>query len=65
MQDGMWGIVKDMVYQKKSENVEQLKETIAEAFAQFDAELCAKICRSVVSRCEKCIAENGGHFEHL
>ncbi len=54
------------MYAELSENVEALNTAIENAFEfeRFDAELCAKIC-SVISRCEKCVAVNGGHIKNL
>ncbi len=43
----------------------EMKEAIWSAFEYFDCDLCAKICRPVVARCEKCIVANVGHFENL
>jgi len=60
----VWGIVKEMVYSEKIESLEELKDSIENAFAHFDGDLCSKICRSVADRCTKCISKNGGHFEN-
>ncbi|MCP4489021.1 MAG: transposase, partial [Gammaproteobacteria bacterium] len=61
----VWGIVKEIAYAEKSNNLEEMKEAIQNAFAYFDGDLCAKICHSVVARCEKCITADGGHFENV
>ncbi len=60
----VWGIVKETVYAERSNTLEELKDAIDNAFAQFDADLCSRICRSVADRCTRCIAQNGGHFEN-
>ncbi len=58
--------MKEIVYANKSNNLEKMKEEMRNTFEHFDAgDLCAKICRSVVARCEKCIVANGDHFENL
>ncbi len=59
----LWGVVKNAVYAKNPKTIPQLKTAIQEAFAEITIELCEKVCRSVRSRCEKCIEADGGHFE--
>ncbi|CAF4927346.1 unnamed protein product [Pieris macdunnoughi] len=61
-----WGAGKEKVYSKSMQNVEELRQRIAEAvefvnngrFARF-------ISRSFLRRCRACIAAEGRQFEHL
>ncbi len=53
------------LFSRKSNSMQELKGTIENALAHFVTDLCSKICQSVAARCTKCIAQNGGHFEHL
>lgn len=66
MDFSVWGIVKDLVYVKKPLSLGDLKQFISEAFHDIDAnkDLCRKICRSVLSRCEECSKAEGNQFEH-
>ena len=61
------GIVKKKVYEKKPENVVQMREFIIEAFEKIGAnvELYHKVCNSVQDRLQECINADGGLFEHL
>ena len=61
------GIVKKKVYEKKPENVVEMREFIIEAFEEIGAnvELCHKVCNSVQDRLQGCINADGGLFEHL
>ena len=63
----LWGVVKQKVYEKKPENVVQMREFIIEAFEEIRAnvELCHKVCNSVHDRLQECINADGGLFEHL
>ena len=61
----VWGIVKKLVYSRKPRSVEDLRQFVIDAFANFDHDLCTSVCRSVLSRCRECIEAEGLQFEHL
>ena len=46
-------------------SVEDLRQFVIDAFANFDHDLCTKVCHSVVSRCRECIEAEGLQFEYL
>lgn len=64
MDFSVWGIIKDLVYATKPQNIQDLRQKIEEAFHYFSPELCSVICLSVPDRCRSCIANNGLQFEH-
>lgn len=65
MDFSVWGIVKNSVYSKKPRTLAHMEQFIREAFQDFNAELCTKICRSVLSRSHECVSNEGKQFEHL
>uniref|UniRef100_A0A1B6L4Y9 DUF4817 domain-containing protein n=1 Tax=Graphocephala atropunctata TaxID=36148 RepID=A0A1B6L4Y9_9HEMI len=66
MDFSVWGILKNEVYSVKIRNVEHLKERIQSEFENLQSrKICDKICESVLKRCNFCLEQHGGHFEHL
>ena len=61
----VWGIIKELVYSRKPRSVEDLRQFVINALANFDHDLCTSVCRSVLSRCRGCIEAEGLQFEHL
>jgi hypothetical protein len=61
----LFGVLKDLVYKNKPRNVDELKDTIRDKFADISVELCHKTCLSVVGRVRECLARDGQHFEHF
>ena len=59
----LWGVLKDRVYASKPRTVEDLKEEIQAAVGTVSQELCAKVCRSVPSRLQKCLDVGGAQTE--
>ncbi len=59
----LWGVVKDLVYANKPRTVEDLKREIRTAVGGVPQELCAKVCRSVPSRLQKCLDVGGVQTE--
>ncbi len=47
----LFGVLWRTRYAQPVNSIEELKESIRNAFMLFDADLCSKICRSVVNRC--------------
>ena len=61
----LWGVLKNDVYSNKPNNIDDLKAAIIDSCAKITPAMCAKVCASVPSRMQSCIAANGAQFEHL
>ena len=61
----VWGIIKELVYSRKPRSVEDLRQFVVDAFANFGHDLYTSVCRSVLSRCPECIEAESLQFEHL
>ena len=59
----VWGCIKNAVYKTPINSVDDLKEKITNAFVAFDNEVCKNACLSVPLRLQKCIDNEGKHFE--
>ena len=59
----LWGVVKDIVYANKPRSVVDLKQEIRAAVGGIPLELCAKVCRSVPARLQKCLDVGGAQTE--
>jgi hypothetical protein len=65
--DGLFSVRNnERVYSVKILDLEQLNERIESEFENlFSQNICETICASVLQRCNRCIANGGGQFEHL
>lgn len=63
----LWGHLKDLVYGSEIRSVEQLWQKICTACDQIrnKPRLGGAIKRSLISRAEMCVLQDGGHVEHL
>lgn len=59
----LWGVLKERVYAKKPQTIEDLKHEIEAAVSGIPQELCKKVCHSVLNRLRKCVEVNGSHIE--
>jgi len=59
----LWGYLKEKVYEKESENVEEVIARLHAAVATVDAEMLLHVRNETVRRAHACLAANGGHFE--
>lgn len=61
-----WGAVKEKVYSKNIETIDELRHRIIEA-VEFvnNGRFARHIARSFLKRCRACIAAEGRQFEHL
>ena len=61
-----WGVMKNMVYERKPANLDELRQFVTDSFAEIgrNLDLCQKVCQSVIDRCQECCDAGGGHFEH-
>lgn len=55
----LWGVLKDRVYARKPGTIDELKNAISVEINNVPVELCAKVCRSVPNRLQKCIELEG------
>ena len=60
----LWGFVKDKVYSRNPQTLQQLRIFVEEAITLVSVDLCQKVCRSVPHRLRLCIGCDGQHFEH-
>ena len=63
----LWGTMEDMIYKEPVEDVEDLQARIllaGEAITDNPG-VFEQIRRSWLDRCQKCLDQNGGHFEQL
>ena len=62
-----WGAAKEYVYKERLTDTEDMKRRITDFFVLVNnnPDLCQKVCRSVRSRCDRCVDAGGLHFEHL
>lgn len=61
----LWGVIKNSVYSRKPNSIQELKDQITQSFTNITPELCRKVCFSVLSRAQKCVEVNGHNFEYL
>jgi len=57
------GVLKDRVYANKPRTITDLKREIELAIRGIPRDLCAKVCRSVPSRLQKCLELEGAQTE--
>lgn len=60
----LWGFLKDQVYSKENNNMEELRRNTASAFEKIKPVHVINALRAIEKRCQLCIQNNGGHFEH-
>lgn len=63
----VWGLVKDKVYSRKPETIEQLKQFITDEFQILNQNIgqCVVVVNSVYSRLWRCLVAEGKQFETL
>lgn len=60
---GIWGVVESKACSRPHKNVESLKASVEEEWANMSVDLVKSICRGFRSRLEAMVAVEGGHFE--
>jgi hypothetical protein len=55
----LWGYLKDQVFERRPENINQLKEFIIEEFDNIPQDMIKRACQSVTERCQLCIELDG------
>ena len=53
------------MYRKKPATLGDLRAEIRAARAAFPINTLAEVVQSIARRCNRCLAANGTHFEHL
>ena len=62
----LWGSVKSEVYNSElPETRGILEESIREVLLSTNRNTLRRVCRSVATRCRKCVEENGRHIEQF
>jgi hypothetical protein len=61
----LWGYVKNEVYEfEPPENRQVLEQRTRDVLATINRNTLTRVCRMVVTKCQKCINKNGRHFEN-
>ncbi|XP_036145604.1 uncharacterized protein LOC118646565 [Monomorium pharaonis] len=60
----LWGYLKEKVYAKQPENVEEVVARLHAAVATVDAEMLLHVRNEAVRRAHACLEANGEQFEH-
>lgn len=61
----VWGHLKNQVYSRTYENVEELREAVTEAVNTITPQMIRQSCEAVLRRCMLCAQQNGEVFERL
>ena len=61
----LWGMVKNKVYRRTYQTIDELRGSVLECFNAIDRRSIRKATNSVLKRCNVCITNNGRVFEHL
>jgi hypothetical protein len=61
----LWGVLKENVYKHYTHTLEEFKENIELCISNVTAETLHRIASDMRKRVNTCIAERGGHFQHL
>jgi len=59
----LWGTLKDMVYGKRHETLDELKAGIWDQIETYSEENIRNACLGVRRRLEDCVTQNGGHVQ--
>lgn len=61
----LWGFIKDNVYAERVHSLEELKNRVRRAIALITPQMLAKVHLETIKRARVCMAQEGGHIEHL
>lgn len=61
----LWGHLKELVYREEPRNQMETMARIMAAELTVSPQMLEEARRNLLLRCNLCIQENGGHFEHL
>jgi hypothetical protein len=57
--------LKDEIYRQKPATLYALRETIKASYAAITPDTMTAVVRSTIRRHRRCLAADGGHFEHM
>ncbi|XP_076545898.1 uncharacterized protein LOC143305599 [Osmia lignaria lignaria] len=61
----LWGTLKCQVYANNPRTLEELKENIQKSILEITEDTLKKVFENMRRRISICLAQNGGHFQHL
>lgn len=61
----LWGHMKECIYSKNPQTMDQLKREIENYFANLNIQFLKSCYCSFLHRCQVCADNDGGHFQHL
>lgn len=61
----LWGYVKNLVFEERPTTQENMRQRIINAFATITPAMLGDVDRGLQVRINKCLQQNGRHFEHL
>jgi len=61
----LWGFLKEKVFQRRPENVAQLRAHTGKLCRALSEDLCRKIVTNAMVRLQEVVRQNGGHIEHV
>ena len=61
----LWGFLKEKVFQKRPENVAQLRAHIVKLCRSLSEDLCRKVVTNARVHLQEVVRQNGGHIEHV
>lgn len=62
----LWGFARDQIYKSpRPETIVELRDRIAAVLDSIDRQMIRRAYSNFFKRCEACVSEQGGHFEHL
>ena len=61
----LWGRLKNAVYKTNPCTLEELKHNICDKINNINREELQRVMGNFIKRCQKCIDNEGGQFQHL
>jgi hypothetical protein len=61
----LWGFLKEKVFQRRPENVAQLRAHIVKLCSVLSEDLCQKVVTNAMVRLPEVMRQIGGHIDHV
>ena len=61
----LWGFLTEKVFQRRPENVAQLRAHIVKLCRALSEDVCRKVVTNARVRLQEVVRRNGGHIEHV
>ena len=61
----LWGFLKEKVFQRRPENLVQLRAYIVKLCRALSEDLCRKVVTNARVCLQEVVRQNGGHIEHV